>query len=1799
MAIERDPFYLAPSKPVKKPKAKPKAKPKPSRPIGRPAPLVALHERYGLVYDPEAEASPIVKAELEALNELYKSRTGRDIGDEADVRAALERAELLRVPRAVARAPKSAQELRNRRREQGELFASALDALDALGETGFVQGFKEPFYEAPIVEAGREKLDVGLSAVDKALGRAVGPAAAAATTVLAPYTLLGTTETGRRIAREAVAGLGPVVEPAAESPIGRLAARAGRAAGPAIGRAAGAAAGAVGKGIAEFPVGLPNLAGLRIQASSSGRLATPAYKQPTLETTEDQFEDMAANPEKYVPVSVATADRTLPPDANPGIVAAVEQTIAGVITPQVQSALDQNQYGPFSPRQDLFFKGRAEENGFDISRWDLLTPGEKIQQAYTKNSYLAQTFRSVVRAVGETGSTVAGVRAIAGALKNAPADDGEELKMILEGMIAPYAYAKDVAKRDGLSAGVLVAFRDQPVDFVIALNAAVRAGGRIGGAVARTGALGERAQRGAAVGRAVFAERPTQGVTSVREVPIEVPEPSFMGFADAGPTLARRAEAVEAGRVSPEGMPYEIVREEAAPPILVGYTSPNLTSVAGLKLKSWVARNSERYAYELEERASNRYTRRQANVADGVAVEIEQALTEALGRAPTAIERERAAFELTWARENLNAEIVDGELVLKQGAAVTPGTVAAYFRGRIRQIEESRAYRRDPQSRRLRADIDRLGAQATEWDRIDAVKLTPEVIAELRRVAKPLGKRNDELIAAALGVPLNEAKRGNYLRLLVIDPEFEATARALKGERNVGKISPARLIRVQKDIRKLARQVGIANVRGFGKKSRPKSRVRFAQLVDELIVSLREGEDLARRFGDVELADEYARLRESLVLARAGAPERAAALAKELEDLQAGRARVVPEAAQAVFEESRVLRRQAREAERVAGEAADVAARRLEEAGVRRTDTRVVALARQRVDDARRAYETDQASTMLSPEQKQASRVALVEAEDRLARLEAAEGARVEAVRLQREAAGLAQKQGASLREAQRIVLNEQPVLDTEQVRAALDASERVAGVRVRKKRDFGYYTLERARGEVLDEFIARVEANDQNALLHLVQRGPIERIDAPTIVESKRALNFGPAGRIRGGRLKPSKGDLFALGGEASNRMWKNLMFDTAELVAAEGWRKKMREMIELTGVKVTLNSEAQRAANARAQKRIDAGEDPDRVIQEEVQRQLEADSVEFNLGDFKVINVLNPRAKAPSETVFEGMVRKNIDPASVAGQMWRELTDRTIDPNAPGDYILVPRAVYDGIQRSLQDEAFRFRAPEGRFRIARFPLSGYSLDKATRAWRTLTLNVLPKTAFANFIGSTILAVQAGAGPRSFYYAWRALRGSTDANGRAMPIPQELLQRYYANLTIEVGRDARLANYPRGVQLAAAWAAKWMNTFRKFNGMSEDFGRLAVWYSKAYPEAMRAAARESGDGATIMLRAKRLNDRALDMLEDMAEDAPEWRAKNAAFIQQSYDFLGDLHRGGKFASRLRIAFPFWQWYIHMLKLTFFTMPVKYPGRALMLQQLGQIGDEYQRTHGVMIPWGEDIVPLWTESRDLGGQPQWVTIAVGTSNWYPQGTPAGIGGREGYPSINSFVRGSVNPAFTNSALVLISLANIATGNGSAVEYSDYSGLKAAKNEYGNQITSFDGDFLNYTANRLGQIVPLSPTIMSMAGRAPTSTLWNIADKDARGPRLERKRQDVLSVIEDPWSTNSLSFLAKAIFGLTFTEVPGIGPIERRRLQLIADTEAKKMRIQEMNIARNVLESLGITTQTEGGGEPSPTPFGTE
>jgi hypothetical protein len=1535
-----------------------------------------------------------------------------------------------------------------------------------------------------------------------------------------------------------------------------------------------------------------------IQATGSGQLGAGEFKQQTLGGLQDVAKDMAAKPNKYIDASAA--NKTLIVGASPVIATATQLSLDGVTPPEIQSVFDQNKYGALSPNESMELRERARAEGHDVANWESLTPGEKVYKAYNSGAYGLVTLRNAVRAVGATGSAPAGIKAIGDAAFAAFRGDTAEGKSVINGVLEPFEYANEVAERDGLAAGLAVAFRDNPVDFFLIANAALRTTGRVAGVTARTGLVGKvggrlpgvagRAARGAEefarTGKPIIAERSRGEV--VEQTPLTPGafkiEPNRGSVIEQYNAWKNRdtemraenadeiAEAESVGRVNDAGVPFKIERKPLQSSIIVGYTGPNILSPIGLKVRQVIAQRNNRfgraYADRLQSGQASLFTRTQANVSDGVFVEINRVLSEALGRAATDVERQRAAFELTWAGESF------------KGTPITPGSVADYFRQNIRDMEESAEFKFDPGRKTLRTQIDKWAEQAREWDRIDAAQLDAETVRRIRAVAKPLGDRNELLVAAALGIPTTELKRQNYLRMLIIDPDFEAAARVRKAERNVGKLSPKALIKSQKKIARIAATMREkAKPEGFGAKSRPKSRARFAELRRDLVDELRRAEKAAVVLGDEDLATQYREYRAQLVLARVGAPERAAVLADEVARIGRLEARVedLPVEARPAYSAAQAVASEVSEAVAAAEAASGALGAARAAAGVKRVDSRIVALAEQALEKARKDYELDLGSDAksLTPDQVEASRVAVDVAERRLVALREAQDAQVVATEARGVVRGAERRRESAVKEVVRIVESGRPVIETGNLKAALDASEQIAAVRVRKYKDYGYYKLERARGEVLDEFIARVEAADNNAILHLVQKGAIEDISAPTVVQGARALETGPAGRVRKGRLKPSKGGFFALGNEETSKMWQSLMFDTAEFIAAEGWRKKMQELIELTSIKVSVSEQILRNAQRQASQRVKDNPDIDfdAELQNLVLEGLNADSFEFSIGDFHLFNPGAPKAKKPTEKTFKGMIDRNIDPGTAAGLLWREVNDRTIDPNAPGDYYLMPRAVYDSIQKSLADEAFRFRPTSG----ALSSLSGYNLDRATRAWRTLTLNVLPRTAFANIAGSAILGLQAGAGPRAWYYAWRALTGKTDANGRALPFPKELLQRYYDQFTPEIGVSGRLRNAPESIQIGAAWVAWWMNSMRRLNGMSEDFGRLAVWYSKAYPEALKVA---NGDGQVLFSRAKRLNDDAMDILDTMASGDPAWTAKNDAWLRQSYDFLGYLHRGGKGASRARIFIPFWQWYLHMLKLTFVTMPVKYPGRALFLQQLGDIGEEYQKTHGVMIPGYGDLIPLHTFETTVENQPQFVTTAVGSSNWYPQGTPAGIIGSGGDPNIAGYIRGSVNPVISNTFLIGLSL-----GMGEAKEYSDYDGLKAAKNEYGNNIErGFNGDFVNYLANRVGQSAPLSSTIMGMSGRSSNSTLWNLKMKPQRDDTLPSRRVDLVSIFEDPWGPSAPMYLLKAFTGMQFQDVPGIGPYEQARIRKLADYEASNAAREERNI-QNIISQIQSGVQS--------------
>ncbi|CAB4187675.1 hypothetical protein UFOVP1158_42 [uncultured Caudovirales phage] len=781
--------------------------------------------------------------------------------------------------------------------------------------------------------------------------------------------------------------------------------------------------------------------------------------------------------------------------------------------------------------------------------------------------------------------------------------------------------------------------------------------------------------------------------------------------------------------------------------------------------------------------------------------------------------------------------------------------------------------------------------------------------------------------------------------------------------------------------------------------------------------------------------------------------------------------------------------------------------------------------------------------------------------------------------------APLAQTRKAALAQVNKVIKENTPVLDSDGVIAAVDATAGLASVRIVRAKELGYYSIAQARGEVLDDFIARVEASDQGAVLHLMQRGEFENLGTPIRVTGGNVVEATATTRVQKGRFIESQGNLFTTGQEASGRMWQQLLVDTAELQSAEAWKAHIEKTVDAISVVVRFKDGMLQVAKAQAERDVANGVDPDVALTGAIKDQINALGIEYT-DEFTVVNLRAPNALKPSNRVSLGVI-PDYAPDSIADIMYRTLNERTIDPAAPGDYYLIPTAAYKALQKAIENESFRF---EPGSKMAR-------ADEVVRAWRNVQLNVLPRTGFNNIVGSIILAIQAGAGPRSFYYAARALTDPKSRLGlllgsdnRVFPVPRELRQRYYDQVTSRVGsgniggkrnQGVSLDNLPgpasdavTALEYGMAGVSWWMNNMRRFNGLSEDFGRLAVWYSKAYPAAMREA--ELGN---FMLSARRLNDNAVGFLEQMATGDPRWAASHEQWMQQSFDFLGDLHRGGQRSSVIRIAIPFWQWYAHMIKLTMFTMPVKYPGRALFLEMLGRVGDDYQQSHGVLAPYLASYVPFYSDKTMINGQPQWVTNAIDTSAWYPQATVAPLGQGQGEFGIGAigFAEKAFTPGITNLGLLVGSLFS-AAGGGSAIELDDQGFIRAAKDEFGNPI-GLDSQMLNYAAH-LGYLsFPLSATFMDTVGRASTSYPFHVRDKPPTDRlKLDKQHYDLWSRISDPLN-NLPSWALKMTTGVKlWSQTPGQGPITYQKNVRDYEFLVEQMNREE-NLVRKILMQL--------------------
>ena len=93
-------------------------------------------------------------------------------------------------------------------------------------------------------------------------------------------------------------------------------------------------------------------------------------------------------------------------------------------------------------------------------------------------------------------------------------------------------------------------------------------------------------------------------------------------------------------------------------------------------------------------------------------------------------------------------------------------------------------------------------------------------------------------------------------------------------------------------------------------------------------------------------------------------------------------------------------------------------------------------------------------------------------------------------------------------------------------------------------------------------------------------------------------------------------------------------------------------------------------------------------------------------------------------------------------------------------------------------------------------------------------------------------------------------------------------------------------------------------------------------------------------------------------------ESGPHIMRLQEEALQYAEDWLGSYRKGGSAERLLSAAIPFQQWYRHIIRLTFLTMPYNYPGRSAMLGALAKMGQQYQEEHGVFPDWAQGVLTV-------------------------------------------------------------------------------------------------------------------------------------------------------------------------------------------------------------------------------------------
>lgn len=455
----------------------------------------------------------------------------------------------------------------------------------------------------------------------------------------------------------------------------------------------------------------------------------------------------------------------------------------------------------------------------------------------------------------------------------------------------------------------------------------------------------------------------------------------------------------------------------------------------------------------------------------------------------------------------------------------------------------------------------------------------------------------------------------------------------------------------------------------------------------------------------------------------------------------------------------------------------------------------------------------------------------------------------------------------------------------------------------------------------------------------------------------------------------------------------------------------------------------------------------------------------------------------------------------------------------------VVISRARYNTLRKEMQAAA---QAP-GRLR------------RLTRLWVRITLTTLPRTPIANVVGSGMLSALGG-GLGGYREALRLMRFSN--------APPELLNKGLAG-QFDEGGDLVVSPQRKRFRLAQ----RYMNYMYYYNVMGEDLARLSVFAQTAKKGIKDAKLVKQMEDE--LLEATELNDAFQTLLEAVARGefadgkplTPELIRIRDDALQKADDFLGGA-RGLTSQQRMITTFiPFWQWYKHIFKLYFYTLPFKYPGRSLTLNAMARYGAEESARQGYYDSFYEDGIKI---GEDVRG-PNIYSKALST-NIFPFTFAGVLEAQEGAPGA-SFLASNIAPVITTPLRVAgfgVPGQPLLTPKGEELRGDFLSGERG-------EVALSELERLIAPVGLLQRYLTPRGSLLLGAGRLATGR-----DIPQAEPRGEGLAYDVTPRGFAGLGMQALPELAARAFGATIERVPVEGPVARRRLKDLEERERQRV-----------------------------------